>query len=95
MSKKGPPKGIYRNAITEADGVSVNVGYLSLFWLLGHDILMSVVLVGAGFVAQRYHPTHAYPLQEVGIALGAVWGTFSTALGALGVFLVGDRKAVP
>jgi hypothetical protein len=86
------PKTIFRNAITEADGVSINVGYLGLFWLLGLDVLLSIVFVSTGFWMQSYDPLHKYPFTEVAAALAALWGTFSTALGALGVFLIGDRR---
>ena len=86
------PKSILRNAITESDGESVNVGYLGLLWLLGLDLFLSVVFVVTGFVVQWYDPTHKYPFTDVAAVLGALWGTFSTALGALGLFLVGDRR---
>lgn len=86
------PTGIFRNAVTESDGESVNVGYLGLFWLLGLDVVLSIVFVATGFWMQAYDPTHKYPYTEVATALAALWGTFSTSLGALGVFLIGDRR---
>lgn len=82
----------YQSAITEADGVSVNVGYLSLHRLLTLDVCISVTLVAAGFVQQYFAADHHYPFEPVGVALGAAWGTFSTALAALGLFLWGDRR---
>lgn len=89
------PHGIFRNAIMESDMVNVNIGYLALFWLLGLDVVLSVITVLAGFVMQWFHPMHEYPFTGVAAALAAVWGTFSTALAALGLFLVGDRRPMP
>lgn len=83
--------GFFKNAVTEADGVSVNVGYLGLFCLLALDVLLSVVFVGAGFLPAFKE----YPYAGVATAIGATWGTFSTSLGALGLFLVGDRRPAP
>jgi hypothetical protein len=89
------PTGVYRNVITESDGVSVNIGYLSLLWILGLDVLMSLAVVSTGFWTQAYSATHEYPFTGVATALAAIWGTFSTALTALGVFLIGDRRPMP
>lgn len=89
------PEGVVRNAITEEDGQSVNVGYLWLFWLGWLDVGLSIVIVGAGFLTQMYDANHAYPFTGVAAALAAVWGTYSTALGALGLFLMGDRRPSP
>lgn len=83
---------LFRNAITEANGTDINVGYLSLFVLLTLDVLATAIFIGAGFIGQRYDAAHRYPFTDLAAALGALWGTFSTALGALGLFLVGDRR---
>jgi hypothetical protein len=84
--------GVFRNAITETDGTSINVGYLWLFWLGWLDTFLSLFFIVAGSIVMYFAERHAYPFTEVGIAIGAVWGTFSTALGALGLFLLGDRR---
>ncbi len=73
-----------RNAITEADGVTLNVGYLALFWLLWVVIGVIPVMV----VMAILH----IDVQPLGIAVGAVCGGFGTALAALGVFIAGDRR---
>lgn len=83
---------LFHNAITETNGVDVNVGYLSLFVILALDVLATVTLIGAGFVGQYYSERHQFPFTDAAAALAALWGTFSTALGALGLFLVGDRR---
>lgn len=88
--KPEAPIDIGHSAITESDGKSVNVGYLSLFRLLRLDLWLSGVIMLAGFVTQAFDEHHAFPFNGVAAALGAVWGTFATALAALGLFLKGD-----
>jgi hypothetical protein len=89
------PAGIFHNAITEADGVSVNVGYLSLFWVM-IGVLGAIPLLILIAIAQLWlSDSHAVNVQELGVAIGAVCTGFGVALGALGLFLMGDRKPMP
>lgn len=72
---------------------TVNVAYLSLLCLLCFDLLASTVSMGAGFYSQYTASDHSYPFTGVATVLTAIWGTFSTALGAVGIFLWGNRGA--
>lgn len=107
-------KGIFRSAITDGSGKTVDVGYLSLYWLMVLDAFLSVAALLTGWV-QQYHfacpevqavltqplplgavpipicHAHTYPFTDVGLMLTAIWGTFSTALSALGLFRRGDQ----
>jgi hypothetical protein len=82
---------IFRSAIVNADG-TVNVGYLSLFRLMQLDTVLSVLTIGAAFWQQYSSAAHEFPFATMAAALAAIWGTFSTALAALGAFLLADAK---
>ena len=89
------PHGIFRNAITESDGVNINVGYLSLYMVmicvLGAIPLLIIITVVQLWISE----THTANVQELGVAIGAVCTGFGVALGAVGFFLMGDRKPMP
>jgi len=76
--------GIFRSAVTESDGVTINVGYLALFWLMVVVLGVIPVLVVLALLD--------IDVQPIGIAVGAVCGGFATALGSLGFFVWGDRR---
>jgi hypothetical protein len=87
-----PRLGIFRNAITERDNVSINVGYLSLFWIM--VVVLTVIpfmVVGACFEAY-YADKHVFPYAELGKGVGFVTGAFGVALAALGAFIWGDTN---
>lgn len=86
------PHGLFRNAITEADGVSVNVGYLALFWLLIVVLGAIPLMIVLAFLQLIYSDDHRVDVQQLGVAIGAVCTGFGAALGALGLFLMGDRR---
>jgi hypothetical protein len=91
-----PPKlGLFRNAITEEDGHSVNVGYLTLFWVMAVDITLVPVMVIAAFIQQTYDPLHRFPFTELRDGLIGVGSVFGATLTALGVFLWGDSRKPP
>jgi hypothetical protein len=79
---------IIRRAITESDGETVNVGYMSLFWLmvvvLGVIPLMCVVSV---YAAAKNPDKIPEIVQSLGMGVGAACGGFATALAALGVYI--------
>lgn len=64
---------------------------------------MIVVVLGViplmcfmAFIALFYFRTNpAEVLRSLGIGIGAVCGGFATALGALGMFVFGDRRTAP
>ncbi|MGH9809097.1 MAG: hypothetical protein ACRD9W_17910 [Terriglobia bacterium] len=91
-----PPKvGMFRSAITEDDNRSVNVGYLSLFLIMALVLLILPIMTGAAILQTIYDEHHIFPYAELGKGAGLITVAFSTALGALGLFLVGDRKPIP
>lgn len=91
-----PPKiGMFRSAITEPDNCSVNVGYLALFWILIVVLTILPIMTIAACIQTYFDPKHVFPFAELGKGAGLVTAAFATALGALGLFLVGDRKPVP
>lgn len=83
---------IFRSAITEADGQTINVGYLSLF------ALMTLIVGAIPFMcimaawSMYFDSAHTFKVQDLGIGVGAVCTGFAAALGALGVFIIGDRR---
>lgn len=88
-----PPRhlGIFRSAVTEDNGVSINVGYLSLFWIL--IVVLNVIpIMVCGAIVEAWNATaHVFPYAELGKGVGMVTGAFAAALGALGLFVKGDR----
>jgi hypothetical protein len=86
------PLGIFHSAITEKDNVSINVGYLSLFWIM--VVVLTVIpfmVVGACFEAY-YADKHVFPYAELGKGVGYVTAAFGVALAALGGFIWGDSN---
>ncbi|MGH7605396.1 MAG: hypothetical protein ACRENK_15550 [Gemmatimonadaceae bacterium] len=91
-----PPKiGLFRNAITEDDGHSVNVGYFSLFWVLIVVLTVVPLMVVAAFIQQYYDEARAFPFTELRDGLIGVGSVFGATLTALGVFLWGDSRKTP
>lgn len=86
---------LFRSAITEADGVSVNVGYLSLFWIMIVVLSIVPIMVGAACVQAYYDDRHTFPFAELGKGAGLVTAAFAAALAALGGFIWGDRSGTP
>lgn len=86
---------LFRSAITEADGVSVNVGYLSLFWIMIVVLNILPIMVGAACVQMYYDEHHAFPFAELGKGAGMITAAFAAALAALGGFIWGDRSGNP
>lgn len=95
IAPQPPAIGLFRSAITEPDNRSVNVGYFALFWILIVVLNILPIMAGAAIVQTIYDPKHIFPYAELGKGAGLITVAFSTALGALGLFLVGDRKPVP
>lgn len=91
-----PKIGLFRNAVTEEDGHSVNVGYLCLFWVLIVVLTVVPVMVLAAFI-QQYHDgtAHRFPFTELRDGLIGVGSVFGATLTALGVFLWGDSRKPP
>lgn len=88
-----PPKiGVFRSAITEADNRSVNIGYLSLFLIMIVVLGILPTMVCGAIVQAYFDANHVFPFAELGKGAGLVTVAFSTALGALGLFLLGDRR---
>jgi hypothetical protein len=87
-----PKPGLFRSAVTESDGVTVNVGYLALFWLMVAILTAIPMLVVLAVADMMEAPGHPLDLRSLGYAIGAVCAGFATALGALGVFVYGDRR---
>jgi len=83
---------VFRSAITEKDGVTVDVGYLSLFiimWIvLGVIPVMTAGAVWEAISADK----HIFPYAELGKGVGMVTAAFAAALGALGVYRKGDQQ---
>lgn len=82
---------VFRSAISNDQG-EVDAGYLAMAVLM-------VIVTGAipamcigTFVAMWFDPAHKFAVQDLGIGIGAVCGGFATAIGAVGVFRMGDRS---
>jgi hypothetical protein len=85
---------VFRSAILDSDGHTVNVGYLSLFWIM--IVVLNVIPLMCGFAAWGiYHDaaTTVEVIKALGIGVGSVAMGFATTLGALGVFIWGDSRA--
>jgi hypothetical protein len=83
---------VFRSAITEKDGVSVNVGYLSLFWIMIFVLTVIPFMVAGACIETVYSERHAFPYAELGKGVGFVTAAFAAALGALGGFIWGDSQ---
>lgn len=85
---------VFRSAITNDDG-DVDSGYLAMFVLM---IMVTgaipLMCIGA-FIAMWLAPDHRFAVQDLGIGIGAVCGGFATAIGAIGVFRMGDKPTPP
>jgi len=86
---------IFRNAIMESDNVNVNVGYLSLFWIMVVVLTVIPIMVVAAIVQAYYDEHHVFPFLTLGQGAGLITAAFASALTALGVFLWGDRRPLP
>lgn len=96
---------IFRSAITNNEG-DVDSGYLALFVLMTMVTgAIPLMCIGA-FIAMWIGADHKFAVQDLGIGIGAVCGGFATAIGAVGLFrmgdkpvpttmLIGDRRGVP
>lgn len=84
---------VFRSSILDADGKTVNVGYLSLYWIM--IVVLNVIPLMCGLSV--WAVAHGTPVVEVlkalGIGVAAVTGAFATALAALGAFIAGDSRA--
>jgi hypothetical protein len=84
---------VFRSAVTGSDG-SINVGYLSLFWIM--IIVLNVIPWMCVFTAiDAFGYDRPFDVRSLGYGVGAVCAGFSTALGALGIFLWGDSRTTP
>lgn len=83
--------GLFRSAVTDADGKSINVGYLSLFWILIVVLNVIPIMVVGAIVEAIFSDKHVFPYAELGKGVGMVTGAFAAALGALGLFVRGDK----
>lgn len=84
---------VFRSAILDSDGHTVNVGYLSLFWIM--IVVLNVIPFMCGLAAWSVYldaKTTVDVIKALGWGVGAVAGGFSTTLAALGLFLWGDSK---
>lgn len=84
------PLSIFRNAITESDNRSVNVGYLSLFWIMIVVLNVIPIMVIGAIVQTYYDEHHVFPFAQLGTGVGYVTGAFAAAMAALGAFIWGD-----
>jgi hypothetical protein len=84
---------IFRSAILDSDGHTVNVGYLSLFWIM--VVVLNVIPIMCVFAGWGIYQGASVMdmIKALGLGVAAVAGGFSTTLGALGLFLMGDAKA--
>ena len=82
----------FQSAITEADGKSVNVAYLTMFGLAAMVLGAIPVLTIGSFVEMYLNPQHVFRVEDLGIAIGVLCTGFSTCIGAVGLFLKGDRS---
>lgn len=85
-------RSVFRSAITKGDG-EVDSGYLAMFVLM---ILVTgtipAMCIGA-FASMWMRADHVFLVQDLGIGIGAVCGGFATAIGAIGMFRMGDKEA--
>jgi len=86
------PLGIFRSAITEKDNVSINVGYLSLFWIMVVVLTVIPFMVAGACVEMYYSDKHVFPYAALGTGVGYVTAAFGVALAALGGFIWGDSN---
>lgn len=83
-------KSVFRGAITDRDGL-IDSGYLGAFFV------MAVVVGAVPFMCLLsaftlyFSPTHSVDVQALGVGIGAVCAGFATAIGAVGLFRMGDR----
>lgn len=83
---------VFLSAIKGADG-SVNPGYLTLFKSGQAVIVVIFLLVIGSFVELAWSTTHAFNVQPLGVAIGAVLGAYGLLLGGIAGFLWGDSKS--
>ena len=83
-------KSVFRSAIEGDDG-RVDAGYLGAFFVM-------VVVVGSipfmcifSGVSMFLDPAHKFDVQALGTGIGAVCVGFGTAIGAVGLFRMGDK----
>jgi hypothetical protein len=80
---------IFQSAITEEDGKTVNAGYLALAVVM--LIVLGAVPCTLLLAAVQLKVKHDVNLQDVGVSIGAICTGFGVVLGALGMFLKGDK----
>jgi hypothetical protein len=86
-------KGSWLHRLVSDDHGEPDIGRLAVLVLIG----MVVGSVAAIIVMDAYalHTGRKFDPTPIGVAVGAICGGFSTALGALGLYLIGDKKPTP
>lgn len=85
---------IFRSAVTNDDG-EIDSGYLAMFVLMVMVTGSIPLMIVGALISMWLAPDHKFAVQELGFAIGAVCGGFATAIGAVGVFRMGDKDAPP
>lgn len=82
---------IFQSAIRGEDG-EVDAGYLAMYvvtmLVLG---AIPAMVIGAALAAV-FSSEHHFPVQDLGVGIGAVCTGYGVALGAVGLFRAGDKK---
>ncbi len=84
--------GYFQSLITDEHG-EADIGRLALFVLISIVLGAIPTLIVAGIAAAYYGKP--FDPQPYGVAIGAICGGFGAALGALGIYLLGDKKPTP
>ena len=82
---------VFRSAITDSADGSVDAGYLALYWVMCVTVSTIPVLCVLAAIAMWLDPEHKFPVQDLGIGIGAVCTGFGVAVGAVGAFRMGDK----
>ena len=82
---------VFRSAITDPVDGTVDAGYLALFWVMTVTVSTIPVMLGLAAFAMYLDPAHEFPVQDLGIGIGAVCTGFGVACGAVGAFRAGDK----
>jgi hypothetical protein len=81
---------LFRDVVTPEG--PIDPGYLLLLVIAVLVLGAIPAIVTAGAVQQFYSPEHRYPVQEVGIAIGAICGGCGPLIGGVGLFRAGDKE---
>ena len=81
---------VFRSAVTGSG--DIDAGYLAMYCVMVAVIGAIPIMCVGSLWAMHLDPTHQFHVQDLGIGVGAVCGGFATAIGAVGLFRMGDKE---